>query len=216
MRLAGLALLVLQGCDGLALVPRRSVGKLLGTVAVASGSASVARAADEAPPAPMFVTVKLPGGGTVSMPESWDYSGQPGAPLVVKDKAFGGVTDELVAERTPSTLSSIKDLGKIDTFKMDALRLGTARERGDVLGARVRTDAGGVVYYEWDLIVAPLDCPESQQLTRTTCLPDEVVLVSACVQGGQLVVLHTVTSQTQWKSFGKALRTVRTSFDAAA
>ena len=54
--------------------------------------------------------------------------------------------------------------------------------------------------------VAALPCREPG------CPPVEVALISATVADGQLVVWECGVDQKQWKSYGKSLRAVRSSF----
>ena len=77
--------------------------------------------------------------------------------------------------------------------------------------AKRRKD-GDRLFYEWDLAVPPTNgCARSEQ-ELIVCPPVEVALVSATVADGQLVVWECGVDQRQWKSYGKSLRAVRSSF----
>ena len=54
-------------------------------------------------------------------------------------------------------------------------------------------------------------CARSEQ-ELIVCPPVEVALISATVADGQLVVWECGVDQRQWKSYGKSLRAVRSSF----
>lgn len=130
----------------------------------------------------------------------------------MSDPILGDVAKSFAVHSSPCDIESIDQAGRIDTFRMAALGLEAGRERGDIVNARRRTDDSGRLFYEWDLAVSPLVCPKEQQLVVTTCLPDEVVLVSATVSRGSYVVYECAVSPPQWKNFAKALRDVRSSF----
>ena len=163
----------------------------------------VSGAADESE----FNEMNVEGGGRVKIPAVWKREN--GA---LSDPVLGLVTSSVVAHSLPCAAGDVGALGgKIDTFDLKKLGLKAPRERGDIVSAHVRRE-NDLVFYDWDLAVAPETCPKSQQLVVTTCLPDEVALVSAVVKDGTLYVLECAVGPREWRNFAKALRTMRNSF----
>mmetsp|Transcript_11981 Transcript_11981/g.15022 ORF Transcript_11981/g.15022 Transcript_11981/m.15022 type:complete len:219 (-) Transcript_11981:8-664(-) len=150
----------------------------------------------------------LAGSASIDLPTVWKLDGSS-----LTDPVLGSVTSSFNMHTKIVNSNSIAELGgRIDTFDLNLLDLKPPRARGDIVAARKRTDQNGIIYYDWDLAVSPLECPKEQQLVVTTCLPDEVALISAAVSNGKLFVFECAVTPPQWKNFAKALRTLRNSF----
>lgn len=141
----------------------------------------------------------------VSIPSVWRRDGDK-----LIDPVLGTITSDFKVHKTPSTVESIASF-QIDTFDLGKLGLKAPREKGDIVAARQRIEKNRV-YYDWDLAVAPETCPKSQQLVVTTCLPNEVALVSATIANGEFVVFEVGVTPTEWKNSATALRSLRSSF----
>ena len=147
------------------------------------------------------------GPGTVEVPGTWRIDGES-----ISESILGTITTSVRARSAATQAQSIDQFGDIDKLDLTKLGLRGNRGNGDVVAAKRRTDAQDRLFYEWDLAVPPLNgCARSEQ-ELIVCPPVEVALVSATVADGQLVVWECGVDQKQWKSYGKSLRAVRSSF----
>jgi hypothetical protein len=146
------------------------------------------------------------GRGSVEMPGNWIINGE-----TISETILGTITSSVRSQSAATAAQSIDQFGVID--KLDLTKLGLLGNRGigDVVKAKKRLD-GDHLFYEWDLAVPPTNgCPRSEQ-ELIVCPPVEVALVAATVADGNLVVWECGVDQRQWKSYGKSLRAVRSSF----
>ena len=147
------------------------------------------------------------GPGTVEVPGTWRIDGES-----ISESILGTITTSVRARSAATQAQSIDQFGAIDKLDLTKLGLRGNRGNGDVVAAKRRTDAQDRLFYEWDLAVPPLNgCARSEQ-ELIVCPPVEVALISATVADGQLVVWECGVDQKQWKSYGKSLRAVRSSF----
>ena len=146
------------------------------------------------------------GPGTVEVPGTWKIDGES-----ISESILGTITSSVRARSAATQAQSIDQFGNIDKLDLTKLGLRGNRGNGDVVAAKRRTD-GDRLFYEWDLAVPPTNgCARSEQ-ELIVCPPVEVALISATVADGQLVVWECGVDQKQWKSYGKSLRAVRSSF----
>ena len=147
------------------------------------------------------------GPGTVEVPSTWKIDGES-----ISESILGTITSSVRARSAATQAQSIDQFGNIDKLDLTKLGLRGNRGNGDVVAAKRRTDAQDRLFYEWDLAVPPTNgCARSEQ-ELIVCPPVEVALISATVADGQLVVWECGVDQRQWKSYGKSLRAVRSSF----
>ena len=146
------------------------------------------------------------GPGTVEVPGTWKIDGE-----TISESILGTITSSVRARSAATQAQSIDQFGNIDKLDLTKLGLMGNRGKGDVVAAKRRKD-GDRLFYEWDLAVPPTNgCARSEQ-ELIVCPPVEVALISATVADGQLVVWECGVDQRQWKSYGKSLRAVRSSF----
>ena len=196
-----LAALVLACCHATALrLTRRAIAPAAAVTLVATKPAF---ADDEAEVKPKRVEY---GPGTVEVPGTWKIEGE-----TISESILGTITSSVRARSAATQAQSIDQFGNIDKLDLTKLGLRGNRGNGDVVAAKKRKD-GDRLFYEWDLAVPPTNgCARSEQ-ELIVCPPVEVALVSATVADGQLVVWECGVDQRQWKSYGKSLRAVRSSF----
>ena len=195
-----LAALVLACCHATAL---RLTRRALIPTATALVATKPAFADDEAEVKPKRVEY---GPGTVEVPGTWKIEGE-----TISESILGTITSSVRARSAATQAQSIDQFGNIDKLDLTKLGLMGNRGKGDVVAAKRRKD-GDRLFYEWDLAVPPTNgCARSEQ-ELIVCPPVEVALVSATVADGQLVVWECGVDQRQWKSYGKSLRAVRSSF----
>jgi len=195
-------------------ISRRSLGRIL---AASFSAPALARAADDdnTPPAAEIdsATTYSESAGSFRASNAWEKN--PGGGF--KDRFTGrSVVSSVRISASPTTLSSMRDLGKVENVKVaDKIpSLGVDDLiRGDLIAASVRTDSSGIVYYAWDLALAPTVCKEGEQFGGALgCSYDRIYLIAAAVKGSNLNTCFIQATAEEWKGHGIALRRLRDSF----
>jgi len=153
-------------------------------------------------------------GGAFRASNAWEQTASGG----FKDRFTGKIVVSSVrVSATPTTLSSIRDLGKVENVKVAQSIPSLGVEdliRGDLVAASVRTDDSGVVYYGWDLALAPAVCAEGEQFGGALgCSYDRIYLVAASVKDSMIHTLFVQATAEEWKGHGLSLRRLRDSFE---
>lgn len=161
-----------------------------------------------------------------AVPARWEARGTPveNATGAVypgwKDPVTGASADgaQVSVTALDRKVTSIDELGSIDRFNV-ARDLGLDKDllrRGDVFAARTRNapeSEGGVLWYEWDLALAPTG--RGVQADPMAIMEQgEVVLVGASVDARThtVVAMLVRADRAEWASAENALRAMRRSF----
>jgi len=117
----------------------------------------------------------------------------------------------LLTAPAPNGVTDIQGLGKIEKLNLKKLPVPKELIYADNI-ALVNTTRGNVRYYEWDFALSPKECADDKQIVRGICFPDEVCLLSACINNGKLYVFDVRATEPQWKQGSKAIKALRKSF----
>ncbi len=167
-----------------------------------------------------FVKVDLGDRGslaTIAVPDAWQKRAEPNA-RGFETTVDGPVLSAATSRSAPTPFASITELGQLERVDLaKALGVRDVVARGDLVGGGKRKGRDGktVAFYEWDLSLAPKDCGIEDRIVNGVCFPTEIVLLSACVDGGRLHVLELSVAPAEWKLGSKTLRQVRSSFEVA-
>lgn len=83
----------------------------------------------------------------------------------------------------------------------------------DIIGGRKRQDDEGVIYFEFDIAVAPSSCAgnDKENLGLGFCSYDSIALLSATVLDGRMYVFSLECNKDEWKRSNSDLKLVRSS-----
>lgn len=131
------------------------------------------------------------GGASVQVLKNWVPTDGGG----LRDPVIGTVASQLSLRSSPTTLTSIADLGRPEQLSLvSALGLEEELVRADLVAAAKRT-ADGLVFYDFDLALPAAKCDGTM---ATACLPSLVVLLSAAVRDGKLHMLRVDAGPDEW------------------
>ena len=150
--------------------------------------------------------------GSVGIPSTWERQDNG----TFSDPSVGPRVDSIIATASPTKLSSVTDLGPVESVNLKVLGVRPELVKGDLVACAMRKAADGRVTYEWDLALSPKECEQNDRIIVGVCFPTELVLLSATVADGQLFILDVKASVYEWKTGANQLRSVRSSFELPA